>query len=151
MTIFDSMILRAETLVYAFNLSVAVTLTAGVGLITVWLLRRRSAPLRYGLLASSLVLALLSPAIVSVFGLSNGGVLAWSIDSPTRTGGDTAEAADVIWQKLPSPGRQQVGKNGARRIPKAGQLRTARAIRSADHRRGRASGGTSRNNSGSTI
>ncbi|MBT6483974.1 MAG: M48 family metalloprotease [Planctomycetaceae bacterium] len=75
----DSMIPQAETLIFALNLIVAVTLVCGAGLGAARLLRNHSAPLRYGLLTTALIFSLISPVVVLVVSHNGPSVLRWTL------------------------------------------------------------------------
>jgi len=59
----EQTVCRPEVLLYALNTAAAASLASGLGLAIAWACRRRSAPLRHGILFSVLVMALLSPMI----------------------------------------------------------------------------------------
>ncbi|MGO8745870.1 MAG: WD40 repeat domain-containing protein [Thermoguttaceae bacterium] len=57
-------LLDPKTVIYLFNLAVAASLACGVGLFASRVCRRRSAPVRHGILVGKLALVLLSPGAV---------------------------------------------------------------------------------------
>ena len=57
----DKITLRPEVLIYVVNLAVVASLVCGLNLLAVWACRKRSAPLRYNILASGLAFTLLCP------------------------------------------------------------------------------------------
>lgn len=105
MTTFDSIVPRAETLVLVFNLVVAVTLICGAGLTADRFLRNRSAPLRYGLLASALVLSLSSPTMALLFGQFGGGPLRWMVAAPLADSSGLARTGEPATER-PSANRR---------------------------------------------
>ncbi|MHC4178129.1 MAG: M56 family metallopeptidase, partial [Planctomycetota bacterium] len=78
----EQVCVRPETAAYLLNLAIAVSLASGVGLAATFLCRRCSAPLRHGILLSSLSLALISPVLVGLAAQARLGMIAVAVWGP---------------------------------------------------------------------
>lgn len=93
-----SLLISTELLLFAASLAVAVLLAAGTGLGLAWLLRKRPAPLRYGLMLAALSVALLSPLLTLLAQQARLGYVEvepprMQVVAAIATAADTADAA----------------------------------------------------------
>jgi hypothetical protein len=126
----DSIIPRAETLIFALNLIVVVTLVCGAGLSAARVLRNQSAPLRYGLLLTAPLLSFLSPMVVLVASHSGPSVLRWTLAAKQRdstesqsSGGKATVAMTTSSDRQKADGMSRAESpeaNEATRIPHSG-------------------------------
>ena len=118
----ETILPRAETLVFLLNVAVAATVTCAAGLVAAKCLRDRSAPLRYALLTSTLTIALLSPALVLLVGYGGFGAIGFTIDavnSNTHALSDVAETEIVAM--IRGNGETQVASQASTDSPRPSQ------------------------------
>ena len=85
MTAFLSSLITPERAIYLVNLALAVLVISGSGLLAAALFCKQSAPLRHGILVSSLIFTLLAPGLIWCAGHNGWGLIALSFaESPAK-------------------------------------------------------------------